>query len=424
MPIAFKTFGRLYWALALLVWIAAGCASSEKRVDHPIPRLYGAEDPQFARAMGELLGPAILPGNRVEVLLNGDEIFPAMLKSIRGAQKTINFETYIYWSGAIGKEFADALAERSRAGVQVHVLLDWVGAYKMEASLLEQMQHAGVQIEKYHKPSWYQIHRLNNRTHRKLLVVDGREGFTGGVGIADEWTGHAQDPEHWRDTHYRVEGPVVAQMQSVFMDNWIKVSGDVLHGEDYFPELTPAGTGKAQVFSSSPTNGSESMRLMYLLAITAASHAIHLSTPYFVPDALATQGLIDAAKRGVRIQIITIGPHTDAAVVRSASRARWGPLLEAGIEIYEYQPTLYHSKAMVVDALWITVGSTNFDPRSFSLNDEANLTYYDEAVAQRQIEIFQQDLAQSKRMTLQQWQQRPRSERFWDWAASLFGSQL
>ena len=420
----FNFFGRLYWALALLVWVAAGCASSEKRVEHPIPRLYGAEDPQFSRAMGELLGPAILPGNRVEVLLNGDEIFPAMLKSIRGAKKTINFETYIYWSGAIGNEFAEALSERARAGVKVHVLLDWVGSYKMEPSLLERMQHAGVQIEKYHKPSWYQIHRLNNRTHRKLLVVDGREGFTGGVGIADEWSGHAQDPEHWRDTHYYVEGPVVAQMQSVFMDNWIKVSGDVLHGEEYFPELVPAGTGNAQVFSSSPSGGSESMRLMYLLAITAASHSIHLSTPYFVPDALATQELLDAANRGVRIQIITVGSHTDAAVVRSASRARWGPLLEAGIEIYEYQPTLYHSKAMIVDGLWITVGSTNFDPRSFSLNDEANLTYYDAEFARQQVEIFQQDLAKSRRMTLQQWQQRPRSERFLDWAASIFGSQL
>jgi cardiolipin synthase len=420
----FKIFGRLYWALALLVWLAAGCASSEKRVDHPIPRLYGAEDPQFARAMGELLGPAILPGNRVEVLLNGDEIFPSMLKAIRGAQKTINFETYIYWSGAIGKEFADALCERARAGVKVHVLLDWVGSYKMEASLLEQMQHAGVQVEKYHKPTWYQIHRVNNRTHRKLLIIDGREGFTGGVGIADEWSGNAQDPEHWRDTHYRVEGPVVAQMQSVFMDNWIKVSGDVLHGQEYFPELRPVGVGKAQMFSSSPSGGSESMRLMYLLAITAASHSIELATPYFVPDALAQQELIEAAHRGVRIQIITVGPYTDAKVVRQASRARWGPLLEAGIEIYEYQPTLFHSKAMTVDGLWTTVGSTNFDPRSFSLNDEANLTYYDEALAQRQIEIFHQDLAQSKRMTLQQWQQRPRSERFGDWAASLLGSQL
>ena len=417
----FKFFGRLYWVLALLIGVAAGCASSEKRVEHPIPRLYGADDPQFSRAMGELLGPAILPGNRVEVLLNGDEIFPSMLKAIRGAQKTINFETYIYWSGAIGKEFADALAERSRAGVQVHVLLDWVGSQKMDESQLERMKQAGVQVEKYHKPSWYQIHRLNNRTHRKLLVVDGREGFTGGVGIADEWTGHAQDPKHWRDTHYRLEGPAVAQMQSVFMDNWIKVSGDVLHGEEYFPELEPVGTGNAQIFSSSPSNGSESMRLMYLLAITAASHSIHMSTPYFVPDELATQGLIDAAKRGVHVQIITVGQNTDAKVVRSASRARWGPLLEAGVEIYEYQPTLYHSKAMIVDGLWITVGSTNFDPRSFSLNDEANLTYYDAQFAQQQVEIFQQDLAQSKRMTFQQWQQRPRSERFWDWAASKFG---
>ena len=418
-----RSFRGLYWGLALLALIATGCGG-EKSVQHPIPRLYAAQDPQFARTMGALLGPGLLEGNRVDVLLNGDEIFPAMLQAIRSAKRTITFETFIYWSGSIGKEFADALAERARAGVKVHVLLDWVGSNKMEASQIALMEQAGVQVRKYHKPHWYRLDRLNNRTHRKLLVADGQVGFTGGVGIADEWTGHAQDPAHWRDSHYRVEGPVVGQMQAVFMDNWIKVSGDVLHGTEYFPPLQPVGAGKAHAFSSSPSGGSESMRLMYLLAISAASHSIYLSTPYFVPDALTIKAIADAAKRGVVVQVITPGRHIDSEIVRRASRARWGPLLEAGVEIYEYQPTMYHCKAMIVDALWVTVGSTNFDPRSFNLNDEANLSYYDAEFARRQIGIFQQDLAHSRQVTLQEWKDRSLAEKIWEHAASLLGSQL
>lgn len=422
----FRSIRLLYMGIFLLAAMAAGCATSggEKNVQHPIPRLYGADDPQFSRTMGTLLGADVLDGNRIEALLNGDEIFPAMLQAIRNARKSITFETFIYWSGAIGREFADALAERGRAGVKVHVLLDWVGSNKMDASLLAEMEHAGVQVKKYHEPKWYQLGRLNNRTHRKLLVVDGWDGFTGGVGIADAWSGHAQDPEHWRDSHYHVQGPVVGQMQAVFMANWIKVSGDVLHGPDYFPLLKPVGGGRAHVFSSSPSGGSESMRLMYLLAITAASQSVHLSTPYFVPDALTINAISDAARRGVHIQIITVGSHSDSATVRRASRARWGPLLEAGVEIHEYEPTMYHCKVMVVDALWVTVGSTNFDPRSFRLNDEANVSFYDTDFARRQIDIFQQDLRLSRRITFQEWKNRPLAEKLWEHAASLLGPQL
>ena len=416
----------LYLGFFLLASMISGCASSggEKNVQHPVPRLYGADDPQFSRTMGTMLGADVLDGNRIEALLNGDEIFPAMLQAIRSARKTITFETFIYWSGAIGREFAEALTERGRAGVKVHVLLDWVGSNKMDAKLLAEMEKAGVEVKKYHKLSWYQLGKLNNRTHRKLLIVDGWDGFTGGVGIGDEWTGHAQDPEHWRDSHYHIQGPVVGQMQAVFMDNWIKVSGDVLHGADYFPLLKPAGGGKAHVFSSSPSGGSESMRLMYLLAITAASHSVHLSTPYFVPDGLTSNAIADAAKRGVNVQIITVGSHGDSETVRRASRARWGPLLEAGVEIYEYQPTMYHSKVMIVDALWVTVGSTNFDPRSFHLNDEANVSFFDTDFARRHIDIFRQDLGRSRRVTLQEWKDRPLVEKFWEHAASLLGSQL
>jgi cardiolipin synthase len=216
-----------------LVLLGLNLSSGEKKIEQKVERLYGTSDPQFRRTMGVLLGPPILPGNRAEVLVNGDEIFPAMLAAIARARSTITFETYIYWSETIGREFADALIERARAGVSVHVLLDWAGSAKMESRYLDEMRQAGVHIERYHKPHWSHLARLNNRTHRKLLVVDGILGFTGGVGIADQWRGQAQDADHWRDTHFRVEGPVVAQMQSVFMDNWIKATGQVLHGPGY-----------------------------------------------------------------------------------------------------------------------------------------------------------------------------------------------
>jgi cardiolipin synthase len=404
--------------------IALNFTAGEKKIDQQVSRLYAAGDPAFERAMGVLLGPAILSGNRFQVLLKGDQIFPAMLQSIRGAQKTITFESYIYWSEAIGQAFADALAERARAGVKVHVLLDWVGSSKMDPQHLAAMEQAGVEVRKFHKPAWYNLSRMNNRTHRKLLVTDGITGFTGGVGIAGVWTGDAQDPQHWRDTHFRVEGPVVAQMQAVFIDNWIKATGTVLHGDAYFPPLPSAGDGKAQMFSSSPSGGSESMHLMYLLAITAAQHSIHLSSAYFVPDELTSKALVDAMKRGVKLQIIVPGQHTDSETVRRASRARWGALLAAGATIHEYQPTMYHCKVMIVDALLVSVGSTNFDSRSFRLNDEANLNIYSADFARQQIEVFKADLARSRPVTLQQWQQRPLAEKFLEHAASLLGSQL
>ncbi|HET9340036.1 MAG TPA: phospholipase D-like domain-containing protein, partial [Casimicrobiaceae bacterium] len=289
---------------------------------------------------------------------------------------------------------------------------------------LAAMQESGVHVRRFHAPAWYRLDKMNNRTHRKVLVVDGRVGFTGGVGIADAWAGRAQDAGHWRDTHFRVEGPVVAQMQAVFMDNWIKVTGEVLHGVDYFPPLSRRGDAAAQMFSSSPEGGSESMHLMYLLAITAAKTSIHLSSAYFVPDDLTLKALVAAARRGVRVRIIAPGKHMDAETVRRASRARWGDLLQAGVEIYEYQPTMYHCKVMVVDGMWLSVGSTNFDRRSFSLNDEANLNITDQAFAARQITVFDQDVAKSKAITYGEWQQRPLVEKLIEHTASLLRMQL
>ena len=408
-------------AIALVV---VNAQSGEKKIQQRIERLYSTEDPEFLHVMGTLLGPPVLNGNRYRVLVNGDQIFPAMLEAIRGANETIDFETYIYWSGEIGKAFADALAERARAGVKVHVLLDWVGSSKMPETLIDELKSAGVEVQKYHPPHWSHLGRLNNRTHRKLLVVDGRVGFTGGVGIAEQWTGNAQDPDHWRDTHFEVEGPAVAQMQAVFMDNWIKTAGAVLHGREYFPPIAPVAGGAAQVFSSSPSGGSASMELMYLMSITAAKRTIRLSSSYFVPNDLAVRTMVAAMKRGVKLQIITPGDHIDTETVRAASKARWGELLAAGAEIYEYQPTMYHVKVMIVDEFLVSTGSTNFDDRSFRLNDEANLNIYDAAFAAQQVQIFAADLAKSRRVTLAQWQARPWKDKALEQIASLFGSQL
>ena len=398
-------------ATGALVLLALNFTAGEKKVQQQLPRLYSTASPDFERALGSLLGPGIVGGNGVTELLNGDQIFPPMLAAIQAAQKSITFETYIYWSGDIGKQFADALSERARAGVRVHVLLDWVGSAKMDESYLTEMKEAGVQIEKFHKPHWYNLARLNNRTHRKLLVVDGQVGFTGGVGIAPQWMGNAQDPDHWRDMHFKVEGPVVAQVQAAFNDNWIKATGDVLNGTDYFPPSQKAGDMDAHLFISSPAGGSESMHLMYLMGIAAAEHSIDLQASYFVPDELIHKALIAARQRGVTVRILVPGEHIDSDTVRLASKAEWGPLLQAGVEIYEYLPTMMHNKLLIIDKEMVSVGSTNFDVRSFRLNDEASLNVYDHAFAEKMTRVFNDDLKHTKRYTYEVWEKRPLTEK-------------
>jgi len=411
-------------ASVLVTIVALNFTSGEKKIEKKIDELYSIHDPQFLRSMGSLLGPGVLSGNKVVGLINGDEIFPPMLSAIRGAKESINFETYIYWSGNIGKEFADALSERSRAGVKVHVLIDWLGSAKMDDALLDEMESAGVDIRKYHPLHWYNLGRINNRTHRKLLIVDGKIGFTGGVGIADNWLGHAQDPDHWRDSHFSLQGPAVAQMQAAFMDNWMKTEGEVLHGSEYFPQLKTEGEHHAQVFRSSPGEGAESVRLMYLLSIASAQKTIYIANAYFVPDDLSIETMVRALKRGVKIRILMPGKKTDAAPVRWASRSRWGDLLKAGALIYEYQPTMYHCKVMIVDGVWTSVGSTNFDSRSFRLNDEANLNIYDHDVAQRQVDVFEDDLKKSRQITYEEWAKRPWTEKLLEHTVGLLRSQL
>ncbi|MFD0738353.1 phosphatidylserine/phosphatidylglycerophosphate/cardiolipin synthase family protein [Lysobacter koreensis] len=408
----------------LAVVLAMNFATPEKKLERKIEHRYSVADPQFRRELGVMLGPGIVAGNKVTDLQNGHEIFPAMLAAVASAQKTITFETYIYWSGEVGQKMADALSERARAGVKVNVMLDWAGSIKMENALLEQMETAGVVVHRYRPLHWYNLGRLNNRTHRKLLVIDGRIGFTGGVGIADQWSGQAQDPDHWRDMHFRIEGPVVAQIQAAFNDNWIKTTGEVLNGADYFPPLQPAGTTDAHLFISSPAGGSESMHLMYLMCIAAAEHSIDLEASYFVPDTLITKALLAARQRGVRIRIVVPGEHIDSATVRIASKREWGELLLGGVEIYEYKPTMLHNKLLIVDGEMVSVGSTNFDIRSFRLNDEASLNIYDRDFATRMTQIFEQDLKPTKRYTHEMWQKRPLKEKFAEKVLIPIKSQL
>lgn len=409
---------------ALLTLIIQNFTTSEKKIAYGIAPDFGIADPQFRNVVNTLLGPPLVSGNRIGALQNGDAIFPAMLSAIRTAERSICFETYIYWSGEIGREFSEALAERAQAGVQVKIILDGLGTGKLEHALIDRMREAGAIVERYHPISWWTLPRINNRTHRKLLIVDGRIGFTGGVGIADQWRGDAQDERHWRDSHFRVEGPVVAQMQAVFMDNWLKTRAEVLHSEAFFPPIPDAGGLPMQVFRSSPDEGSESARLMYLLSIAAARRTLRIANAYFVPDDLAVRTLCAAAQRGVRIQVIVPGPLVDTKITRRASRARWGPLLQAGIEIHEFQPTMFHCKVMVVDDLWVSVGSTNFDSRSFRLNAEANLNILDGAFAAEQIAVFEGDLRRSRRITHDAWRARPLGERCSELLALLVRSQL
>lgn len=415
-----KTNSPNYPVRVLTILAAAlalgSCAMPFKREHYQVKHQYRTSDPQFERTMNNLLGPDLRSGNEVITLRNGEEIFPAMLKAIRGARKSIDFETYIYWRGNVGRAFAEALAERARNHVAVHVILDWQGTRKLDHTSLQLMKDAGVEIAQYNPLAWYRPNfwyrpmRINNRTHRKLLIVDGKVGFTGGVGIADEWDGEAQDPKHWRDNHYRVEGPVVAELQAAFLDNWLRVNGKVLHGDDYFPPLAAAGPYKAQTFKSSPRGGSESARLMYLMSISSAAKSVRLANAYFVPDKLAIDTFVEAAHRGVKIEIIVPGRHIDMETVRKVSHNKWPKLLEAGIRIFEYQPTMFHCKYMIVDDVWVSVGSSNFDPRSFRLNAEANLNVLNPDFAAQQTRVFEQDKARSKEITLEMLKHQP----IWD----------
>jgi cardiolipin synthase len=362
----------------------------------------------FIRAMEAHTMSGLVEGNQAEVLLNGEQIFPAMLAAIRSARTTITFANFMYEDGEIAREMAEALAERCRAGVGVNVLVDAVGSNKMPKPLRTMLSDNGCHFARYRSINPFALKRFNHRNHRRILVVDGRVGFTGGTGIGDRWTGDGRHEGHWRQTDVRVEGPIVRFLQAAFAENWRDATGILLTGDAYFPEPRRAGDLAVQSVKSSPASGAAEAYLLFLLAIEAARSSIKLTNPYFVPDARMARALADAARRGVDVTVVTAGAvgSTLDRLVRKASQAHFGKALEAGVKIHEYRPALLHAKTMVVDDQWVSIGSANLDNRSFAINNELNVTFLDRGLARRLTEIFEEDLAHTTRVTREDWERK------------------
>jgi len=347
-------------------------------------------------------------GNRVTIFTDGPAFYPAMIEAIKGAKHSINMECYIFQPGAVGNSFIDALSERARNGVNVTIVVDAIGSFSLWGRPVSRLRAAGCRIMSYQALRWYSMHRINNRTHRELLVVDGSVAFVGGAGLADWWA----KPQHghgrpWRDTVMRIEGPVVAAIQGVTAENWLECCGEILTGPDYFPELTSCGDTTAFVVKSSPSDRATASRVTFQLLLEGADHTVRINTPYFLPDRALRRALLTMAERGVAVTVIVPGGRTDQQWVRLASRRMWGPLLRAGIRIFEYDAAMMHAKVLVVDELWSVLGTTNIDNRSFEHNDEDNVAMRDPAVAARLLVDYERDLAASREVTLDMWQRRP-----------------
>jgi cardiolipin synthase A/B len=427
-----REWERWAWPAAIAAAIAARYAAESMRhrreggFGYELAADLEVDSPDFIRAAEALTGAPITTGNEVELLINGDAIFPTFLETIRSAERTLNLQTYVYWRGEIARDVAEAVCERARAGVTCKVLLDALGAAKMERDLVRSMEDAGAEVRLFRPPKPYAVRRLVNRTHRRILVADGRVGMTGGVGIATEWTGDAEDPEHWRDTHVRVRGPVVRGLQGAFAENWLEATGEVLGGEEYLPDLKPVreGGGPMQVVRSRSGVGDTNVEALYFLAIGAAQRTIDLTAAYFVPRPAFTDALVGAARRGVRVRILVPGPHIDKGLVRVAGRAAYSELLEVGVKIFEYQPTMLHAKTMVVDGAWSSVGSVNFDNRSFQLHDEATLCVWSDEFAAQLTEVFEADLERSEAMRSERWEGRGPLQRAGESASKLLRREL
>ncbi|CAN5655520.1 phospholipase D-like domain-containing protein [soil metagenome] len=400
--------------------VARNFFPSEKKVGHPIRTDYGPESDTFLRTMGQLLGPPVAEGNQVTAYQNGDSIFPAMLEAIRSARRTITFENFLFRKGEVSDAFAHALVERARAGVKVHFLQDALGCNCLWGESMNLLRRSPVELEIFR----YMNLAFNFRTHRKLLVIDGLTGYIGGTGIADDWLGDGRLQGFWRDSHYRLDGPAVGQMQQAFMDNWLQTRAELLHGDAYFPKIPEAGKQRCQVFKSSAGEGSDSARVMLLLSLAAARKHIRIANAYFIPDKLFMQTLLEARARGVEIEVIVPGTDTDAQLVRSAGKMRWRRLLEAGVRFYEYQPGRFHCKYMLIDDCWASVGSANLDNRSLSLNEEANLNVLDKGFVVAHTKIFEEDKSYSREITLQDWEHRPLWEKTLGTIGAPFASQM
>jgi cardiolipin synthase len=414
-------------ALAALAWYASDSLRHRREGGHGY-RLVGEVDVAgegFLRATEALTGAPVSYGNDVELLVNGDNIFPAFLETIKGAEHTINLLTYVYWTGDIAHEVANALCSKASAGVTCNVLLDALGALKMDAGLISKMEEAGVNVHRFRPVKPYAIRRVANRTHRKILVADGNIGMTGGVGIAEEWTGNAQDPDHWRDTHVRVRGPVVRGLQGAFAENWLEATGEVLAGDTYLPELGPVdGGGAMQVMRSSAGVGDTDAEALYYLAVASARRSLDLTSAYFAPRPAFTEALVAAAQRGAEVRVLVPGPYIDKRVVRSAGRSSYGRLLEGGVRVFEYQPTMLHAKALVIDGVWSSVGSVNFDNRSFQLNDETTLTVWSREFARELLDVFESDIEQSEEIEPEAWSKRPLAQRAREESSRLLRREL
>lgn len=367
------------------------------------------DSPQFCALLAYLTEAKLLHGNQLEVLTNGNCFYEAELNAIASARKSINLEAYIFHKGEISKRYVDALAERARAGVQVRLTLDYIGSLSTPRSYLKDLLDAGGQLRWYHALRINFIPQFNNRTHRELLIVDGSVAFLGGPGIADWWMKDGIKGKRWRDMMVRVEGPSAAALQAVFAQNWLRVSGEILTGEDYFAISNDGHGSPALVVGSTPAAGATQARILFQLLIASARKCIYISTPYFLPSRSARRALIQAAReRNVEVKVLTPGDNNDQRITRASSRNLYGFLLKHGIKIYEYLPSMNHTKALMVDDIWAIVGSTNFDYRSFSINDEVNLAVMDAALTRRITQDFERDLSNSKEITYQDWRQKRR----------------
>ncbi|HEV8660180.1 MAG TPA: cardiolipin synthase [Thermoanaerobaculia bacterium] len=364
-------------------------------------------------------------GNKVEVLQNGDGFFPLLLRDIATARETVHIESYIWWDGVMPHRIAELLAQKARQGVEVRLLVDASGGHKMGRDTEKFMSDAGVVVKRFHRLRFKNLGRLNNRDHRREVIIDGRIGYIGGYGIADEWTGHAQDKNHWRDTGLRVEGPIVNRLQGAFCENWIEASGEVPAGEKYFPKLAPAGTTAAHLAYASPSGMVSSVQLLYHLAIKAAHREIIIENPYLLPDQDAIEALYDAVRRGVSVKILVPATSsTDSPIVQHASHHHFGTMLKRGVRIFEYQPTLAHQKLIIVDGEWACVGTANFDQRSFQLNDEITMGVVDRNIAGQLIAAFHADLRQARERHFDEWRKRPLWHKLIDGLAYVAHGQL
>jgi cardiolipin synthase A/B len=408
-------------AMAFVSYLVTPIESSPRYgLDHE----FSVDADEFLETITGASGEPILEGNRIDVLNNGDEFYPVMLEEIARAQVSVTIEAYIYWDGDIGRRFAEALAVKAREGIPVKILLDAVGSSSIGTEILDTLEKGGCQLAWYNRIRWYTLGQFNHRTHRKSLIIDGRVGFTGGAGIADVWVGHAESPQHWRDTQVRIEGPAVTPLQTGFAHNWLKTTGELLSGATYYPEQERAGDLPVQTVMSSPETGASSVRIMHYLPIVCARRSIYIANPYFVPDQTAIETLVEARQRGVDVRIMVAGRHNDTWLARKNSIRLYGPFLRAGIQILEYNKTFLHQKTMVVDGQWVSIGTTNFDNRSFAHNEETSVCVCNRELAGLMERTFRADMRACDRVELEAWQKRGLWTKSLEAIASLLEAQV